>query len=110
LKYPTANLRTERELLPRIGVYATRAVLDDGTEVDSVTNVGLRPTFDGQGVRIEAHLLDAAEDLYGRKLELRFVLRLRDEQKFGGPEELRAQIARDIEAARTALARNVSRS
>lgn len=105
LKYPTANLRTERELLPRIGVYATRALLEDGTEAESVTNVGLRPTFDGQGVRIEAHLLEATGELYGQEIELRFVQRLRDEQKFGSPEELRAQIARDIESARLALRR-----
>jgi riboflavin kinase/FMN adenylyltransferase len=100
---PTANIETGRELLPKVGVYATNAVLDDGRIVASVTNVGLRPTFQGEGVRIEAHLLDFDEDLYGRRLRLDVVARLRDEQRFGGVEALVTQIKADIQAARAAL-------
>lgn len=100
---PTANVESGRELLPKVGVYATRAVLDDGRVVRAVTNVGLRPTFAGQGVRIEGHLLDFAEDLYGKRLRLDLVARLRDEQRFTGVDALVTQIKLDIEAARAAL-------
>lgn len=101
---PTANIESKRELLPRVGVYATRAVLDDGRVLPSVTNVGLRPTFDGQGVRIEAHVFDLDEDLYGRRLRVDFIQRLRDEQRFSGIEALVAQIKVDIGNARAVLA------
>ncbi len=100
---PTANVECGRELLPKVGVYATQAVLDDGRIVGSVTNVGLRPTFQGQGVRIEAHLFGIDEDLYGRRLRLDVVARLRDEQRFSGVDALVAQIKSDIDAAKAAL-------
>jgi len=101
---PTANVRTERETIPRVGVYATRARTADGRSHASVTNVGLRPTFDGRGVRIEAHLLDFdGGDVYGQRMRLEFIARLRDEQRFTGPDALREQIERDIAAARAAL-------
>ncbi len=107
---PTANVQVERELLPRLGVYATWAVLDDGAGHAAVTNVGLRPTFaagdpSSSSPRFEAHLLDFAGDLYGRTLRLELVTHVRDERRFASVDELRAQIARDIEAARKALAR-----
>jgi len=101
---PTANVESKRELLPRVGVYATRAVLDDGRVIPSVTNVGLRPTFQGEGVRVEAHLFDFDGDLYGRRLRLDVVARLRDEKRFNGVEALIAQIHDDITAARALLA------
>jgi riboflavin kinase / FMN adenylyltransferase len=100
---PTANLETSRELLPRVGVYATRAILGDGSVVPSVTNIGLRPTFQGQGVRIEAHLLGFDGDLYGERLELDIVARVRDEMRFPGVEALVAQIRADIARAREIL-------
>lgn len=106
MKVPTANLRTARELLPQIGVYATAAKLDDGRVLPSVTNVGLRPTFDGEGLRVEAHVLDFEGELYGRPLELLFYERLRDERKFPSADELRRQIAQDVADARAALARH----
>lgn len=106
MKVPTANLRTARELLPKIGVYATGAKLDGGPEMPSVTNVGLRPTFDGEGLRIEAHVLDFEGELYDRPLELFFYERLRDERKFASADELRRQIAKDVERARASLARH----
>jgi riboflavin kinase/FMN adenylyltransferase len=101
---PTANVDSQRELLPRVGVYATIAVLDDGRRLPSVTNIGLRPTFQGQGVRVEAHIFDLHEDLYGRRLHLDVIARLRDEQRFNGIDALVAQIHTDIAAARAALA------
>jgi riboflavin kinase/FMN adenylyltransferase len=96
---PTANLRVARELLPKIGVYATRARLEDGRVFPSVTNIGLRPTFQGQDVRIEAHLLGFDGDLYGTQLRLDLIARVRDEMRFDGVTELVAQIRQDIDVA-----------
>ncbi len=104
---PTANLRTDNELLPADGVYATTAVID-GVMHPSVTNIGVRPTFGPDGPRtIETHLLDtdAGGDgtevtLYGRLLRLAFVQRLRDERAFADALALRRQIDDDCEQAR----------
>lgn len=100
---PTANIDSGRELLPRVGVYATRAILPDGRVVPSVTNIGLRPTFQGEGVRIETHLLDVTADLYDQRLAIDVVARIRDEQRFSGIDALLAQIHADIAAARVVL-------
>lgn len=100
---PTANLAVERDLKPKVGVYATWAHLEDGRQVASVTNIGLRPTFEGETaptVRIEAHLLDFSGDLYGENIRLTFVRRLREEKKFSGRHALVDQIHRDIADAR----------
>jgi riboflavin kinase/FMN adenylyltransferase len=99
LVVPTLNLATEQELLPKDGVYATEAVVE-GKTYRAATNVGMRPTFDGAHTTVESHLLDFSEDLTRGKLEVRFRKRLRDEQKFSGPSELRTQVLRDIEQAK----------
>ena len=96
--FPTLNLAPEQELLPKLGVYATESVVD-GNLHTSVTNVGTRPTFNGTGITVESHLFGFDEILKGGPVEVRFHLRIRDEQKFPGVEALRAQIARDIESA-----------
>jgi riboflavin kinase/FMN adenylyltransferase len=107
LGFPTANVETENELVPRIGVYASRVRLLDGSEpagaLPAVTNVGTRPTFGSGRVLVEAHLLDWSGDLYGRRVEVAFERRLRDERRFPDLEALRAQIAADALAARQAL-------
>jgi riboflavin kinase/FMN adenylyltransferase len=101
LGYPTANLRTDNELVPPHGVYATTVRLD-GVIYPSITNVGIRPTFgDGAAPVIESHLLDGGRDLYDRTLRLGFIQRLRDERKFDDVEQLQAQIAADVQKART---------
>ena len=97
--FPTANLETANELLPPAGVYATTASLD-GIEHPSVTNIGTRPTFGGSGIRVETHLLDGGRDLYGQRLRLSFVQRLRDERAFADVDALRGQIEADCRAAR----------
>ena len=97
--FPTLNLAPEQELLPKLGVYATESVVC-GKLYSSVTNVGTRPTFNGAGVTVESHLFEFNENLTGGPMEVRFHARIRDEQKFSGPDALRAQIARDIDAAR----------
>ena len=98
LEFPTANLAVENEALPRRGVYVTETAVF-ATRFPSVTNVGVRPTFGGTTLSIETHLLDVDEDLYGERLEVRFLARLRDEKAFDGPSELADQIARDRAAA-----------
>jgi riboflavin kinase / FMN adenylyltransferase len=96
--FPTLNLVPEQELLPKLGVYATETVVSNETHA-SVTNVGTRPTFNGAGVTVESHLFGFHETLTSGPMEVRFHARIRDEQKFSGPEALRAQITRDIDAA-----------
>jgi riboflavin kinase/FMN adenylyltransferase len=105
LVVPTLNLVTEQETLPKTGVYVTETVLSGGT-YRSVTNVGLRPTFDGKRLAIESHLFDFAESLTAGPMKVRFLQRLRDEQKFSGPEALREQVLKDIARAKEILARS----
>ena len=98
--FPTLNLAAEQELLPARGVYITRTQLDGETHSHrSVTNIGMRPTFNGSSLSVETHLLDFQPATTPKRIEVRFWKRLREEKKFSGPEELRAQIARDIAAA-----------
>ena len=97
--FPTLNLAPEQELLPKLGVYATESVVA-GKAYASVTNVGTRPTFNGSGTTVESHLFGFDQTLTSGWMEVRFHERIRDEQKFSGPEALRAQIARDIEVAK----------
>jgi riboflavin kinase/FMN adenylyltransferase len=95
--FPTLNLVPEQELLPARGVYITRTLLEGETRSHrSVTNIGMRPTFNGSSLSVETHLLDIQPETTPRRIEVRFWKRLREEKKFSGPEELRAQIARDI--------------
>lgn len=103
--FPTANVHplARRPMLPTIGVYAVRAGLRRGGALawlPAVANLGRRPTFAGEGVLLEVHLLEGGQELYGRRLRVAFLERLRGEQKFAGIDELRAQIARDCERAR----------
>jgi riboflavin kinase / FMN adenylyltransferase len=99
LVVPTLNLATEQEFLPKMGVYATEAIVS-GKAWRAATNIGVRPTFDGVHTTIESHLFDFNENVTSGKLEVRFWKRLRDERKFSGSAELREQVLCDIEAAR----------
>ena len=100
---PTANVApVDGLLVPANGVYAGHARLGERSW-PCVTNVGTRPTFDGRDVTVEAHLLDVEEELYGQRLAVSFEHRLRGEQKFDGPDELVAQIRRDLDEARALL-------
>lgn len=97
--FPTANLCTGNELLPPAGVYATTVSLG-GIVHAAITNVGLRPTFgDVETTTIETHVFDFDRDLYGSRLRLAFVQRLRDERAFPDVDALRAQIEADCRAA-----------
>ncbi|HXW18175.1 MAG TPA: bifunctional riboflavin kinase/FAD synthetase [Candidatus Acidoferrales bacterium] len=96
---PTLNLRTEQELLPKNGVYATEVVVG-GQLHRAVTNIGVRPTFGGGDISVESFIFDFNSDITAGPMEVRFWRRLRDEMKFPGPEELRRQIQRDERRAR----------
>jgi riboflavin kinase/FMN adenylyltransferase len=99
LGFPTANLCSENEMIPPKGVYATTMTLD-GVAYQSVTNIGSRPTFEGdESTVIETHIVDFNRDLYGATLRLGFVQRLRDEKTFDGVEALKAQIDADRQQA-----------
>jgi riboflavin kinase/FMN adenylyltransferase len=98
LRYPTANLRVENEIVPRAGVYVTESVVL-ATRHPSVTNVGVRPTFGGTMQTVETHLMDFDAELYGERADVRFLARLRDEMRFPSAVELSDQIGRDLAAA-----------
>jgi riboflavin kinase/FMN adenylyltransferase len=106
LGFPTANLATEPVLHPADGVYAVVARVLDRTPIEylrGVANLGVRPTA-AAGRSVEVHLLNWSGDLYGARLRLGFLKRIRPERKFPGLDALRAQIAVDCEAARATLA------
>ena len=97
--FPTANLHPHNRVIPKYGVYAT-ANLIDGKWRRSITNVGVRPTFeDEKNPSIESYVFDFDGDLYGDVLRVRFLHRIRDERKFSGIDELKAQIELDTRRA-----------
>jgi len=101
--FPTANLAISPDRqLPGRGVYAGRATVE-GASFAAAINVGTRPTFDGRGITIEAHLLDYSGDLYRRFMAIDFKARLRDEMRFDGVEALTRQIRLDVEKVREVL-------
>ena len=103
--FPTANLSTENELLPPHGVYATTATVE-GLVYPSVTNIGVRPTVDQSGrVSIETHLFNLDRNLYGARMRVGFVQRLRDERTFESLDALKGQIQADCDRARVLFER-----
>lgn len=100
--FPTANLKTEKDLLPAAGVYVVK-VRHGLQEYGGVVNLGMRPTFGGKRPTIEVHLLDFTGDLYGEKVRIYFLERLRGEVKFANADELSEAIAADILTARQVL-------
>ena len=105
--FPTANLGLADYLRPAAGVYAVRVGLGERGATqwyDGAANLGWRPTVGGKDLRLEAHLFDFAGDLYGKALRVAFIEHLRPEQRFGGLDALKAQIAADCARARVLLA------
>ena len=101
LDYPTVNMRFEDGVLvPRHGVYVSRVLLPNGETRTGVTNIGVRPTFEGDRVTVETNIFDFDADLYGERLTLEFHAFLRPEIRFDSPEQLRGQISADVAAAR----------
>ena len=100
--FPTANLDTDWDILPKVGVYATLAHVE-GEALSSITNVGYRPTFGHNELLIETHIFDFSADIYKKRIKVEFVDRVRDEQKFDGPEALIEQIKKDVERVKDIL-------
>ncbi len=101
--FATANLHAPGQVVPKNGVYVGIAGVN-GAWHDAAVNIGTRPSFDGEEVRIEAHLLDFECDIYDKPLDLDLVLRLRDEQRFAELPALITQLRQDVEATRQVLA------
>ena len=96
---PTANLDAGAQLLPKDGVYATELMLA-GKRYDAVTNVGTNPTVGGRARTVETHAIGESLDLYGKRVEVAFFTRLRDEKKFDSKDLLFIQIKKDAETAK----------
>lgn len=103
LGFPTANLAAIDTLLPAPGVYSARAWYA-GQSSAAAVNIGPNPTFGEQALKVEVHLIDRNESLYGEPLEVEFLARLRDVQSFASPEALVAQLREDVQQARQAAA------
>jgi riboflavin kinase/FMN adenylyltransferase len=110
--FPTANIALGDHLRPALGVYAVLAGRDPGVEhggetrwFPGVANLGRRPTVAGEGIRLEVHLFDFDDDLYGETLRVRLIDFIRPEKKFDGLDALQAQIALDCGQAREILAK-----
>jgi riboflavin kinase/FMN adenylyltransferase len=101
---PTANIRTDTELVLRAGIYAVTLQVEDGPVLPAVASLGTNPTFvDNGGLVLEVHVLDFDDDLYGKRTRTAFVGHIRDEAKFESVDALIAQIKQDIDAARRLL-------
>jgi riboflavin kinase/FMN adenylyltransferase len=101
--FPTANIPLGDYLRPKFGIYATRTRLADGREIAGVSYVGPRPIVNGSEERLEVHLFDFDEDIYGETLETYFISYLRGDQNFDSWDDMLAQIKRDAAAARAIL-------
>ena len=97
---PTLNLKPKNELIPKMGVYITRISLDGKTFMDSVTNIGVRPTFGKSDLTIETFVLNEPVPSVASSARLDFLWRLRDEMRFDSPEALRRQINVDVQRAK----------
>lgn len=97
LGFPTANIETSNEITPE-GVYLSEFYLEE-RKFPSLTNIGTRPTFRQKHRNIESYILRFDEDLYGKRIRIRFLKKIRDELCFDSPEALSAQIQKDIQAA-----------
>ncbi len=103
--FPTANVDTDNELRPAAGVYAVALHDAAGVVRGGAANIGVKPTFGGGALTIEVHLFDFSGDLYGQKIRVQFLGRIRDERRFASVDELKVQINRDVESARETWAR-----
>jgi riboflavin kinase/FMN adenylyltransferase len=98
---PTLNLDPLNEVLPKTGVYATRTLDPDSMRAwNSITNVGYRPTFEGEGLTIETFLLDPLGGASPVRIEVGFLTYIRPERKFENPEALKSQILKDVNVAK----------
>jgi riboflavin kinase / FMN adenylyltransferase len=104
LGFPTANISAPNRLLPAQGVYAVEVESADGRHYAGVANIGTRPTFGPSDQQVEVHLFDFQGDLYGQPIRVRWIERLRGEQRFENRQELIARIQLDVKRAREIFA------
>ena len=103
LGFPTANIEIDEQLLlPGDGIYATWAIID-GKRHKSATSIGIRPTFGLTQRLVEVYVMDFSDDLYGKTVDVEFIKKVRDQEKFDGLEALITQIKRDVEDCRQVL-------
>jgi riboflavin kinase / FMN adenylyltransferase len=105
LGFPTANIKLHDELCPKFGVYAVTVETVYG-KFPGVANIGFSPTFDDNLFTTEVHILDFDRDIYGTRIRVNMVARLRDEKKFSSLRELSEQIRKDIDIAKELLQKN----
>lgn len=103
LGFPTANVKPDKELLPENGVYAVIIEID-GARHPGVLNIGYNPTFSGGDLSVEVFIINFDKRIYGKKLNILFIERIRNEKRFETPEKLVAQIKKDIQKAKKILA------
>jgi len=104
LGFPTANVELRRRQSAVMGIFAVRVAGLPGGSKDAVASLGTRPTFEGTKPLLEVHIFDFDEDIYGEYIHVDFIARLREEIKYDKVEELVAQMHRDADNARSALA------
>ncbi|KAF0221895.1 MAG: riboflavin kinase / FMN [Geobacteraceae bacterium] len=102
LGFPTANLETEKDLLPKNGVYAVKVKVGEAT-YDGACNIGDNPTFGDEAIAIEVFIFDFSGDLYGREIRIYFVDRIRDEKRFADADALQKAISSDVARCREIL-------
>jgi riboflavin kinase/FMN adenylyltransferase len=100
--FPTANTQVKDLTHPPVGIYAAWSEYD-GKKVKSAAYLGYRPTFHGRTLLLETHLLDTQEDLYGKRLKVHFVKRIREDRAFVSADDLAAQIQADCAEAKRIL-------
>ncbi|MDG1709402.1 MAG: riboflavin kinase, partial [Emcibacteraceae bacterium] len=108
IDFPTANLTLDGYIEPKYGVYAVRVIIEDGEKQgswDAIANIGRRPTFDKKDVLLESHIFDFDHDIYKQSIKVEFVDFIREEMKFEGLDELKAQIKKDCIVAKELLAK-----
>lgn len=110
LGYPTANVKSDNDLMPKYGIYAVRAHLAEYGWLDGAASIGINPTFPHAGPTLEVHILDFSERVYGKAIRVEFIARIRDEQRFASVKALSAQIEADVEATRRLLISHARRS
>ncbi|AAU38359.1 MULTISPECIES: bifunctional riboflavin kinase/FAD synthetase [Basfia] len=104
--FPTANIRLQRQVNPLQGVYAVRIQCPCGRAFQGVANIGQRPTVNGVEQRLEVHLFDFDENLYGQNIAVTFCHKIRNEMKFPSLNALKQQIARDVLVAQQYFRQN----
>ncbi|WP_163938274.1 bifunctional riboflavin kinase/FAD synthetase [Paraferrimonas sp. SM1919] len=103
LGFPTANIHLKRDIPPLLGIVAVKVSIEAGPWLNGVANIGTRPTVAGQQILLEAHIFDFNDNLYGKRICVEIVKKIRDEQPFGSLNELKIQITKDAKAARAYL-------